>query len=86
MKLSLQGPDARFLVLVTDGGHLSAKPEGDVDPYVEFVVVRGSSLSIFPQSTRKQRVYDKFRPSMELDAVVRSLGYEARRRRQRRKP
>lgn len=86
MKLTLHGPRSRFLVLVTDKGHIAAKPEGNIDPYVEFVVVRGSSLSIFPNSTRKARSYEGFKPGYELDQVVRSLGYEARRRRPRRKP
>lgn len=81
MKLTLTGPESRFLVLVTDRGRVSAKPEGDIDPYVEFIVVRGSSLSIFPQGTRKTRSYEGFKPGYELDQVVRSLGYEARQRR-----
>jgi hypothetical protein len=85
MKLELQGPDGKYLVLVTDCGHVNAKPQGDLDPYVHFVVMRHSSLSIFPDSTRKKLAHDGFKPGVELDAVVRALGYEARRRRPRRK-
>jgi len=98
MKINLRGPGGRYLLLVSDFGWADVVEDAN-DPPVQFVVANHSQINLSPCGvvrglanliTRGGGTMDRkrpddpgFLPGPELDAVVRALGYEARRRRTR---
>ncbi|MBN1774513.1 MAG: hypothetical protein JXB32_24850 [Deltaproteobacteria bacterium] len=98
MKINLRGPGGRYLLLVSDFGCADVVADAN-DPPVQFVVANRSSINLSPCGvvrgianliTRGSAPPSPVRPDdpgflpvPEMDAVVRALGYEARRRRTR---
>jgi len=99
MKIDLRGPGGRYLLLVSNFGCADVVEDANDPPVQFVVanhgqinlspcgVVRGLANLVTRgdwTTDPKQRTDDPgFLPGPELDAVVRALGYEARRRRAR---